>query len=164
MGVVRPDCSELHAVKFLNVRPSWDSLAVLHQQMREQIARLIESDIEARAIDARVAGNFPLMNVYETADAYHIHAEVPGLSADDLELDIGEDGISLECNRVWPDGTKEEHFRRQERWHGKSRRELSLSKRINPDEVSADLYAGVLTIRLPKIEPAKRRRIDVTSR
>jgi HSP20 family protein len=151
-------------VKFLTVRQSIDPLAVLRQRMHEHLARLLDSSIESRAIDPRWANQFPLINLSESADAFHILAEVPGVRAEDLDIDVSEESLAIECRRPIEEGASEESFRRQERWHGSSRRELTFTKRVKPDEVAADLHAGVLTIRIPKAEPPKRRKIDILSK
>jgi HSP20 family protein len=151
-------------VKFLTVRQSIDPLAVLRQQMHEHLARLLDSAIENRSLDPRWANQFPLINLSETPDAYFVMADVPGVRAEDLNIDVSEESLAIECRRPFEEGTSEENFRRQERWHGASRRELTFTKRVKPDEVSADLHAGVLSIRIPKAEPPKRRRIDVQTK
>ena len=151
-------------MKFLTIRESLDPLAVLHQTMQEHLGRLIDSEIESRALDNRVAGYFPLINLSELPDAYHLVAEVPGVRGDDLGIDISDEGLTIECRRPWPDGSREESFRRQERWHGTARRELTFPKRVKSDAATAELHAGVLTIRIPKSAPAKRRRIDVATK
>lgn len=151
-------------VKFLTVRQTWDPLAILRQQMQEHLNRLLDSEIESRAIDSRSAGNFPLINLSETPDAYFVVAEVPGVAPENLDVDLSEDGLTLQCRRPLHEGTREENYRRQERWHGDARREMSFGKRIKPDDATAELHAGVLTIRIPKAEPAPRRRIDVATK
>jgi HSP20 family protein len=148
-------------VKFLTVRQSIDPLAVLRQRMHEHLARLLDSTIESRALDHRWANQFPLINLSESPEAYFVLAEVPGVRAEDLDIDISEESLVIECRRPLEEGASEESFRRQERWHGTSRRELSFTRRVRPDQVAADLHAGVLSIRIPKAEPPKRRRIDV---
>lgn len=151
-------------MRFLTVRQTWDPLAILHQQMQEHLNWLLESEPQNRAIDKRSAGYFPLMNLSETPDAYHLVAEVPGIQVEHLDIDISEEGLAIQCRRPLPDGMGEESFRRQERWHGVGRRELSFAKRVDPEQATADLYSGVLRMRIPKLEPARRRRIDVSLR
>ncbi|MBY0587711.1 Hsp20/alpha crystallin family protein [bacterium] len=148
-------------MKFLTVRQSIDPMAVLRQRMHEHLSRLLDSAIESRALDQRWAHQFPLINLFESADAFHVIAEVPGVQAEDLDIDVSEESLVLQCRRPLEPGASEESFRRQERWHGVSRRELNFSKRVKPEEVSADLHAGVLSIRIPKAEPPKRHRVDV---
>lgn len=152
-------------MKFLTVRQSWDPLAVLHQRMQEHLSWLLESEPESRAIDNRAVGFFPLINLSETADAYHLVAEVPGVKPEDLDIDISEEGLSIQCRRpILHEGSGEDNFRRQERWHGATRREMTFARRVNPDDSTAELHAGVLRMKIPKTEPARRRRVDVATR
>lgn len=151
-------------MKFLTVRQSWDPLAVLHQHMQEHLSWLLDSDIASRAIDHRTAGYFPLINLSETAEVYYLVAEVPGVKPENLDIDLSEEGMTIECRRLRDEGVTEESFRRQERWHGSARRELTFPKRVKPDEVTAELHAGVLTMTIPKSEPARRRKVDVLTK
>ena len=151
-------------MKFLTVRQSWDPLAVLRHHMQEHLSWLLDSEIESRAIDHRTAGYFPLINLSETADFYHLVAEVPGVKPEHLDIDLSEEGLTIECRRPLEEGTTEESFRRQERWHGSTRRELTFPKRVKPEEVTAELHAGVLTMSIPKSEPARRRKVDVLTK
>lgn len=152
-------------MKFLSVRQTWDPLAVLHQRMQEHLNWLLESEPESRALDNRAVGFFPLINLSESAEAYHLVAEAPGVKPEHLDIDLSEEGLSIRCRRGAADGEKkDESFRRQERWHGSAHRELTFPKRVNPDEATAELHAGVLRMTIPKAEPAKRRKIDVATR
>lgn len=151
-------------MKFLTVRHTWDPLSVLRQQVQEQINRLLDSEIESRALDHRSASYFPLINVSETPEAYLVIAEVPGVQSDDLHIDLSDEGLIVECRRPLAEGTREENFRRQERWYGGARRELGFSRRVKPDEATAELHAGILAIRVPKADPPRRRRIEVSTK
>ena len=111
-------------MKYLTVRQSWDPMAVLRHHMQEHLSWLLDSEIESRAIDHRSAGYFPLINLSETADHYHLIAEVPGVKPEDLDIDLSEEGLMIECRRPLEDGTSEESFRRQE--HGMVRLAESL--------------------------------------
>lgn len=132
--------------------------------MQEHLNWLLESEPESRALDNRAVGFFPLINLSESADAYHLVAEAPGVRPEHLDIDLSEEGLSIRCRRGAADGEKDEIFRRQERWRGSAHRELTFAKRVNPEEATAELYAGVLRMTIPKSEPARRRKIDVTTR
>lgn len=108
---------------------------------------------------SRPAG-FPSLNVWEDGDAFVVEAEVPGLTLDKLGVEVlgNELTISGERNDAPTEVTT---VHRRERNSGAFQRTLTLPTDINADAVAADLKNGILTIRLPKAETAKVRRIEV---
>jgi HSP20 family protein len=104
----------------------------------------------------------PAIDVYETAAAYVVTAEVPGVKRDDLELAFGESRLTLRGQRAdRRDTTAGVHFHQVERSHGSFSRTFEFGGPIDVEHVTADLKDGVLTITLPKAPPATPRRIDV---
>lgn len=104
--------------------------------------------------------NFPPLNVWEDAEAYHVEAELAGLPLEDIELFVKDREISIKGHRRSPGG-KDSVFHRNERFSGEFVRELRLPLPIDSDKVEAKLSDGVLTLDLPKAESAKGRKIAV---
>jgi HSP20 family protein len=102
------------------------------------------------------AGWQPPVDLYETADAYVLTAEIPGVDRDDIDIQTGEGRLTLSgMRRERPMAC--EQFHRIERGHGSFQRTFQLPLPIDPAGVTADLKDGVLTIRCPKSDPATRR-------
>jgi HSP20 family protein len=102
------------------------------------------------------AGWQPPVDLYETADAYVLTAEIPGVDRDDIDIQTGEGRLTLSgMRRERPMAC--EQFHRIERGHGSFQRTFQLPLPIDPAGVTADLKDGVLTIRCPKADPATRR-------
>ena len=101
----------------------------------------------------------PVADVEETDDAYLVELEVPGIKRDDLDIEVSGRRLSVRGER------KEKErvgvLRRRERAVGRFRYELTLPSGIEEDEVEARLDDGVLTIRLPKPERERPRRIEI---
>ena len=88
--------------------------------------------------------------------------EVPGLKTDQLDLSVVGDQLSIRVER--PDAAQDGMtYHRRERPVGSFTRVLQLPVEVEADKVQADLNDGVLTIRLPKAEAAKPRKIQVTT-
>jgi HSP20 family protein len=104
----------------------------------------------------------PAIDVYETAAAYVVTAEVPGVSRDEIELAFEESRLTLRGCRAERASTAGVHFHQIERSHGSFARTFEFPGRIDVDHVTADLKDGVLTITLPKAPAPAPRRIDVT--
>jgi HSP20 family protein len=104
----------------------------------------------------------PAIDVYETATAYVVTAEVPGMSRDDIVLAFEESRLTLRGQRAdRRDATAGVHFHQIERSYGSFSRTFEFGERIDVEHVVADLKDGVLTVTLPKAPPAAPRRIDV---
>jgi HSP20 family protein len=102
----------------------------------------------------------PPIDVYETADRYVVAAELPGLTREQIELAMADSRLTIRGERV-ERAAESIHYHQVERGHGAFSRTFEFSDKIDIENVSADLANGVLTVTLPKIPPAPRRKIDV---
>jgi HSP20 family protein len=107
------------------------------------------------------AGVFPLMNVTEDNDNYYVRAELPGLRADELNISVTGDTISISGERKLPAEDKKARYHRREREAGKFSRIVSLPTQVDTDKVQARCADGILTVLLPKAEAAKPKQIAV---
>ena len=105
----------------------------------------------------------PAIDVYETAQAYIVTAEVPGVSRDQIELAFDESRLTLRGQRVDRRATDPVvHYHQVERSYGTFARTFEFADAIDAARATADLSDGVLTITLPKTSPPPPRRIEVT--
>lgn len=108
----------------------------------------------------RRTGAHPPVNLYETADAYVLTAELPGLRSEEID-------VALEGSRVTLRGERRiEHpadasLHRLERPSGIFRRTIELPAQVDPDKAEATYRHGVLTFRIPKAKSARPRRIGI---
>jgi HSP20 family protein len=105
-------------------------------------------------------GWMPPVDLLETPDAYVITAELPGLSRDNIQLQVHEGKVTLRGERPGR-GAACEQYHRVERGHGQFSRTFSLPVAIDAEGVIADFDAGVLTVRIPKSGGSRQRRIEV---
>lgn len=103
----------------------------------------------------------PAVDIRETDDAYLVHAELPGLTKDDIQITLENNILKLTGERRFEKDVNEEQFHRIERAYGTFTRAFSLPSRVNGDKVKANFKDGVLTITVPKVEEAKPRKIDI---
>jgi HSP20 family protein len=133
----------------------WQELEQLQQRMNQLMTTLLGTDPFASTGGAWT----PLADVTETDDAYVVEIDVPGVQRKDLTVEVagGELRISgelVEKERVgW--------LRRRTRHVGRFAYRTWLPGDVDADAISADLADGVLTVRAPKTEAAKPRRISV---
>jgi HSP20 family protein len=104
---------------------------------------------------------YPLVNVREDADAFHIEAEVPGIAQEQIEVWIRH-GTELTLQGERPAASSAGGtWHHQERGVGRFQRVLTLCAPVDADKVQARLEHGVLRLILPKAESVKAHRIAV---
>ena len=132
------------------------------ERMRTDMARLFGGLMGWPLAEAS-AGVFPLTNVTEDDHKYYVRAELPGMAADEIEISVTGDSLSISGERKIPAESKEAKYHRKEREAGKFSRMISLPGQIDADKVGARCADGVLTIVVPKAEAAKPKQISVKS-
>jgi len=100
------------------------------------------------------------INVREEDDAYVLSALVPGLQADELNIQVLEDVVRIEGEYK----ADESSYLVRELPQGAFTRTLRLPAPINAEHVEADITNGVLTLKLPKAESARPKQIKIKSR
>ena len=100
------------------------------------------------------------VNVREEEEAYILSALVPGLQADDLQIQVLEDVVRIQGEYK----ADENSYLLNELPHGPFTRSLRLPAAIDADHVEAQITEGVLTLRLPKAESARPKQIRITSK
>lgn len=137
-------------------RWSWDPWSEL-RQLREEVEEMTNRMGKFLGLEE----DYPPVNVYQDNDGVTVVAELPGVSADKLSIELEGDRLRLSGSRAPLDGVKEEQYHRRERHDGEFSRELRMPAGLDPDKIEAKLADGILTIRLPKAESAKPRKIEV---
>jgi HSP20 family protein len=129
--------------------------------MRRMMDRLIDQNLVG---DGEVAqGDWALpLDVREQENEYLVKASLPGVKLDDIEVTFNK-GILTVKGDVKEDVEKEEgqYHLRERRW-GTYSRSISLPSSIKADAIEAEFTDGVLSLRLPKSEEVKPKRINIT--
>jgi len=103
----------------------------------------------------------PPVDIYETAENLILKAELPGLSKDDIDIQVRDNRLTLKGERRHEKEVKEENYLRVERAYGTFQRVFSLPADIQPDKIRATFTDGVLEVTIPKAEVAKPKQITV---
>ena len=103
----------------------------------------------------------PAVDIYETTDSLVLKAELPGLTKDDIDIQVRENMLTLKGERRHEKEVKEEHYLRVERIYGTFQRVFTLPTSIQPDKIRASFKDGVLEVTIPKAEAAKPKHIKV---
>jgi len=137
----------------------WPSLDEM-DRVRKEMARLFGA-ASGGVVGRGTAGVFPLTNVTEGKDNFYFRAELPGVTAEDLNITITGDSLAIEGERkisVEKEGAK---YHRREREAGRFSRMITLPGQVDTDKVEAKCADGILTVVLPKAESAKPRQISI---
>lgn len=104
---------------------------------------------------------WPALNVREDAGAFHVDADVPGLTMDNLDVSFDNGTLTISGRREEEHEENEGATHRRERVTGEFSRVIGLGAEIDAEKVDATLDNGVLRVRLPKAEASKTRKISV---
>ncbi len=135
----------------------WDPLRELQREMGRLFDR-IDPFQPLRSIR-----QYPPVNVYDGGESYLLSAQLPGLTAEEVELTITGESLTMRGERKRADNVKDDSYRRQERPMGRWSRTITLPDRVDSSKVSASFSNGILTVQLPKAEDARPRHIAVNA-
>jgi len=108
-----------------------------------------------------MAGYVPAVDIHEGQDAITITAELPGLDAKDVQINIENNVLTVQGERRFEHEDKQEGYHRVERSYGSFFRSFALPNSVNAEQIEANMSQGVLTIVLPKVAGKQARKIDV---
>jgi len=132
------------------------------QQLHQQIDRLFEDLFQGFGFPGLRAqynesGRWlssqsfrPSLNVSSDNESYQITLEAPGLTEDDLTVEVSGDVLTIQGRKQEENESKERHFYRIERSYGSFQRTLSLPDDANAEEIQANMKNGVLTLVIPR--------------
>lgn len=133
----------------------WDPFREL-----DELAERVNSLWEANA-NGGLQGWAPLADVEETDDAYVVEIDLPGVKRDEIDIQLSDRQLTVSGEVKEKERTG--ILRRRTRRVGQFQYSVTLPADVDADKVSAHLDDGVLTVRVPKPEQAKPRRIPISS-
>lgn len=103
----------------------------------------------------------PRTDMMETDDEYVIEADLPGLTKEDITINVQERMLSIEGERKEETSEERGGYLRTERTFGGFKRSFTLPTSVVEDKVKASFKNGVLTIHVPKAEKSKRKTVKI---
>lgn len=132
------------------------------QSIQQEMNRLFGSFFEGESGDAPVARRWiPAMDLVEDDGTYVLRADLPGVSEKDVSVELHENVLTIAGERSREHELTKPGYRRIERATGAFRRSLTLPEGIDPESIDATVQDGVLTVRIPKPEEPKPRRVEI---
>jgi len=127
----------------------------------EEMNRLHDHFLSGRGLTKQAFG--VAVDIREEDDAFFVDAEVPGLAAEDVHIDVEKNVLTIRGERKVEKEEIEDTYRRVERQYGSFTRSFTLPETVDADSISADLNNGALALRLPKKEAPTPRSISVNA-
>jgi HSP20 family protein len=104
------------------------------------------------------AGGDLAIDLVDRDDAFVVTVDVPGFDRNEIDLRVSDQTLWIEGDRREEAGEEAESYLRRERRHESMRRSIRLPAAVKPSEVTAKLRNGILTVTIPKAEPASESR------
>jgi HSP20 family protein len=133
----------------------WDPFREM-TTLQSQVNRLVDS-----MWSGRQESWVPAVDVFDTQDAVVLKAELPGMKADDIQIEVDDNVLTIKGERTFDEKIDDERYYRVERRYGAFQRSLALPQGVKADEIQAAYEDGVLQVTVPKAEAEKPKRIEV---
>jgi HSP20 family protein len=142
----------------------WEPVGELNT-LQTEMNRLFNTFFDQPATSGRAGAPgrrwIPAMDLVETGEHYVLRADLPGVSDEDVNIQLQDNVLTISGERKTEHETQHEGYYRLERAFGGFSRSLTLPDGVNPDAVQAHFDRGVLEIRIPKPEQKKPRQVQI---
>lgn len=138
----------------------WDPAREL-DSLQGDMNRLFDRFFDGRGTNGGSRRWVPAMDLVETDADLVLRADLPGMSKEDVEIEVKDNVLTVSGERRSESEEKGEGFHRVERSFGRFSRALTLPRGVDADRVNAEFTDGVLEVRIPKPEETKPTRIEI---
>ena len=135
-------------------RMGFDPFAEM-RRMQSEMNRLFSG------VGLATARDFPPINIWLGDNSVVVTAELPGVTRDDVTLNLQDDVLTLEGKREPRHQQEDGNWQRRERSYGSFSRAVQLPFRIDPDKVQARFSNGVLEVELERLEGDRPKKIEI---
>jgi HSP20 family protein len=131
------------------------------ERMSRQLNLLSTAMLGSIGLPSSPSPVFPAVNITEDSEKYFVRAELPGLKADEIVLQVSGRNLSISGERKIQSEGENAKYHRREREEGSFSRVIGLPGDINAGSVEANMVNGVLTVAVAKSEASKPKKIAV---
>ena len=131
--------------------------------MQQEMNRFFEEFFGERHAEL-IEGNWlPAVDVSENDSAIIVRAELPGMTQEDIELNLQDNVLTLQGEKKKMTEEEKENCHRLERCYGSFNRSFTLPVSVDQDNISATFKDGILVVNLPKSEEARPKKIAIAT-
>jgi HSP20 family protein len=131
--------------------------------LREALDQLF-NDAITRPVGMKGGSVVPAIDLYQNNDEVVVKAVLPGLKADDVQISVTADVLTLRGEFKQENEHKDATYHLREQRYGSFERSVMLPSEVQSDKAKADFENGVLTITLPKAESVKPRTVSIKAK
>lgn len=103
----------------------------------------------------------PSLDVFEEEDELVVKADLPGISKEEIEVTVTGNVVTIKGEKKKEEEVKEKDYYRRERSYGSFVRSVELPCEVKSEQIKANFKDGVLEVRMPKTEEAKKKSVSV---
>ena len=150
----------------------WEPFGGLHRRgdffgdltdMQQEMNRMFDDFFGERRAGLAEGQWLPAVDVSETESELVVRAELPGMTHDDIELNLQDNVLTIKGEKKQEKKDEKENYHRLERSYGSFARSFSLPASVKQDDIKASFKDGILEVTLPKTEDVKPKKIAITS-
>ena len=134
----------------------WTVMRHLHPGLERLFERRVEDGTAGSVADWS-----PAVDIQEADERFVIHADVPGVSPENIEITMEDGVLTLKGIRETESRDEKEGFTRIERLSGRFHRRFTLPETVDAEAIEAHFKNGVLELLIPKLPRLQPRRIEV---
>jgi HSP20 family protein len=133
--------------------PKRDELLSFPVRLSEELERMFDEIIHRPWGLARELGPWnPSVDLYETAEAFVLEADLPGVKGGDVQVEVENDDLVLQGRRTLEQSHSDGKFHTMERCSGDFVRRMKLPESVDKETIQAEFKDGVLRVILPKMK------------
>jgi HSP20 family protein len=138
-------------------------LATIQGEMNRLFNAFFEPSEQTSGQNGTLRRWIPAMDLVEAGDDFVLRADLPGLSEDDVNIELDDNVLTISGQRKAEHEEHKEGYYRVERASGSFSRSLTLPDGVDPERVQASFDRGVLEVRIPKPEQGKPRKVTISA-
>jgi len=137
------------------------NMAFLEKLKKNQKKEILENKSSEEKRDWKISEGQLSADIYETETELIIQTAIAGVQAKELDISLENDVLIIKGERENPTIDSKKNYFSKECYFGPFSREVILPREIDPSRVKATMEEGILTIRMPKIEREKKKKIII---
>lgn len=142
-------------------RDLWQAFDDVFERFRNDFEELLFPTAWSDWISSMPETRIPVVDLEDRDKEFVLKAEMPGFKKENIEIEVQDDSVSISGNVGWTYDQKDDAYLCKERACESFYRRVELPEEIKVDEVDANLFDGVLELKMPKKTPKKKRKVEV---
>jgi len=129
----------------------WAEMDQLFERMRAGFDELFWGS--SRMISPFTESRMPTVDVADLGNRYEMVCELPGIPKDNIDIQVTPNSVEITAKQETTEEDKQKNWIRRERISTSFHRYMELPEEVKTENVEAEMKDGILTIKLPKVEP-----------